>query len=256
MLSNKNKLIIIFASVILFSIFPPFGRSPVGRYFLLSTSIEAAPLQLQVKFPCPDFPGAKCPATPELAAQSPAAYIARLYQFALMLSGMLAFGMIIFGAIQYTVSAGNTTQQSDAKDRITQALWGVALLLGAYLILYTIDPGLVNLRDPKIKNIELPLSDNPNPTRRYTQPEGIRCYPEAGLLCERGLACVKENDYYVCKKLKINTATEKPEENIDLTFTKGSKCPEGFKIERLKICTDKIGDYPKGPTPICCKRTK
>ena len=35
-----------------------------------------------------------------------------------MLAGMLAFGMIIYGAIQYTVSAGNTTQQSDARDRI------------------------------------------------------------------------------------------------------------------------------------------
>ncbi|MEK7624190.1 MAG: hypothetical protein AAB404_00455 [Patescibacteria group bacterium] len=166
MFNNKNKLIIIFASLVLFSIFPPSADQPRAGYFsafggpatgwLFSIPAEAAsPLKLQIQFPCPDFPGANCPASPEKAAQSPAAYIARLYQFALMLAGMLAFGMIIYGAIQYTVSAGNTTQQSDARDRITQALWGVALLLGAYLILRTIDPKLVNLKDPDIKLIEI-----------------------------------------------------------------------------------------------------
>ena len=122
-------------------------------YFLLSTSIEAAaPLQLRYTFPCAPIGGGACPTEAEVA-QSPAAYIARLYQFALMLSGMLAFGMIVFGAIQYTVSAGNTTQQSDARDRITQALWGVALLFGAYLILHTIDPKLVSLKDPNITTL-------------------------------------------------------------------------------------------------------
>src|SRR3989338_740874 len=149
--NNRKKIIFAFGVIFLLSAF----------YFLLSTSIEAAPLQLQVKFPCPNFPGAVCPATPEEAAQSPAAYIASLYQFALMLSGMLAFGMIIYGAIQYTVSAGNTTQQSDARDRITQALWGVALLLGAYLILYTIDPKFVSLKDPSITTIAMPIEARP-----------------------------------------------------------------------------------------------
>ena len=142
MLNNRKKIIFAFVVVFLLSTF----------YFLLSTSIEAAaPLQLRYTFPCAPIGGGACPTEAEVA-QSPAAYIARLYQFALMLSGMLAFGMIVFGAIQYTVSAGNTTQQSDAKDRITQALWGVALLFGAYLILHTIDPKLVSLTDPNIDN--------------------------------------------------------------------------------------------------------
>lgn len=144
-MSNKKQLPVL--SLILLS--------ALFLFFSASSIEAAAPLKLQVQFPCPDFPGAKCPASPEVAAKSPAAYIARLYQFALMLSGMLAFGMIIFGAIQYIVSAGNTTQQSDARDRITQALWGVALLLGAYLILYTIDPKLVSLKDPSIGLLEV-----------------------------------------------------------------------------------------------------
>ncbi len=129
-------------------------------YFLLSTSVKAAePLKLQVPFPCSPIAGGTCPTDAE-TAQSPAAYIARFYQFALMLAGMLAFGMIIFGAIQYIVSAGSPAAQSDARDRIFQALWGVALLLGAYLILYTIDPKLVSLTDPNITNIVVPAYEH------------------------------------------------------------------------------------------------
>lgn len=100
---------------------------------------------LRYVFPCTNMLGVACP-TPQEASQCPAAYIARFYIFALGIAGMLAFAMIIFGAIQYIVSAGSPTAQSDARDRIFQALWGVALLLGAWLILYTIDPALVDLK--------------------------------------------------------------------------------------------------------------
>ncbi len=54
-------------------------------------------------------------------------------------------GVLIYGAILYTVSAGNTSKQQDARSWITGAIWGLALLLAAYLILYTINPDLVNI---------------------------------------------------------------------------------------------------------------
>ena len=149
--NNRKKIIFAFMVVFLLSIF----------YFLFSNSVVSAaePTKLTYEFPCSGLPRTTCPSSKE-AAQSPAAYIARFYQFALALAGMLAFGMIIFGAIQYIVSAGNPTAQSDARDRIFQALWGVALLLGAYLILYTIDPKLVSLTDPSITIVSVPTGSN------------------------------------------------------------------------------------------------
>ena len=83
-------------------------------------------------------------------------YIAQFYTFSLAIAGFLALGAIIVGAIQYIVSAGNAAQQSDARDRIFQALLGLGLLFGAYLILYTISPGLVELREPHIDPAKLP----------------------------------------------------------------------------------------------------
>ncbi|MBU6141791.1 hypothetical protein KGO95_01560 [Patescibacteria group bacterium] len=109
--------------------------------------------------PCQPTAGGTCPAE---SNSSPAAYIVRLYQFGLMIVGLLAFGAIVYGALKYILSAGNMADQSDAKDQITQALWGVVLLLGAYTLLYTINPRLVSLSNPEIVPLNVSALQSPS----------------------------------------------------------------------------------------------
>ena len=82
-------------------------------------------------------------------------YISTIFEFGLGIAGLLALGLIIFGAIQYTTSAGNVARQQDAKDRITSAIYGLVLLLGAFLILNVINPKLTQLELEEIKPIDL-----------------------------------------------------------------------------------------------------
>lgn len=82
--------------------------------------------------------------------QSPAQYITNIYRFSLGAAAITALAVIIFGAVEYAVSAGNPARISDAKSRIFNALWGLVLLFGAYLILNTINPELVILREPEL----------------------------------------------------------------------------------------------------------
>lgn len=105
-----------------------------------------------VNIPCQPIAGGTCP---EMQGITIAGYIARLYQFGLMIAGLAAFGAIVFGSIKYILSAGSMANQQDARDQITQAIIGLALLLGAYLILYTINPALVSLRNPQMEIINL-----------------------------------------------------------------------------------------------------
>ncbi len=70
--------------------------------------------------------------------------VSDLYQLALGVSGLLAFGSIVYGAIVYTLAAGNPSGQKEGKEWIKQALIGLLLLVGAYIILNTINPALVN----------------------------------------------------------------------------------------------------------------
>jgi hypothetical protein len=102
------------------------------------------------------------------SAASPGAWIAGFYQFALLIGGILAFGAIVFGGVKYTASAGNPSSQSDAKEWIEGALIGLLLLAGVYLILYVINPNLVNLSMPGLTTVTVqsqnyaPSNQTPN----------------------------------------------------------------------------------------------
>lgn len=81
---------------------------------------------------------------------SPGGYISGFYTFALIISGVLAFGAIVYGGIKYATGRGNPSAESDARSWITSALLGLLLLAGAYVILYTINRNLVNLTLPTL----------------------------------------------------------------------------------------------------------
>lgn len=84
---------------------------------------------------------------PWQGAKDPADLVGRFYKIALGLVGAAALGVLIYGSIVYSLS-GAVTSKQDAMEWISGALWGLALLLGAYLILSTINPQLVKLKNP------------------------------------------------------------------------------------------------------------
>jgi hypothetical protein len=72
--------------------------------------------------------------------------VSQIYIWALGLSGFLGLLMIIIGGYMVMTSRGNAQQASQGKTYVTSALAGIALLLGAYFILTTINPDLVDFR--------------------------------------------------------------------------------------------------------------
>lgn len=95
--------------------------------------------------------GEKCPE--QKLQEGIAQYIARIYQFSLMVVGLLALAGLTLGAVKYVLSAGNIVNQEDARDQMKAAVIGLLILLGAYLILNTINPDLITLENPGILNL-------------------------------------------------------------------------------------------------------
>ena len=91
----------------------------------------------------------------------PGGFVANFYQFALMIGGVLAFGVIVYGGVRYMASAGNPSGQSDAKEWIEAALLGLLLLVGAYFILNVINPQLLNLTLPTLTQINIQVPPAP-----------------------------------------------------------------------------------------------
>ena len=83
----------------------------------------------------------------QITGSTPGEYVQSFYRFALLISGALAFGAIVYGGIKYTFAAGNPSGQSEGKEWVKGALLGLLLLAAAGIILRTINPNLVNLSD-------------------------------------------------------------------------------------------------------------
>jgi len=87
---------------------------------------------------------------PGLGPNVPSApvFIQWFFRFALGASGVIAFGVFVFGGVKYIASAGNPGAQGDAKQWIQGGIMGLLLLLGSVLLLTTINPDLTNLGAP------------------------------------------------------------------------------------------------------------
>jgi hypothetical protein len=73
-----------------------------------------------------------------------------IYNFFVMIGGLAALGMIIYGGVQYLTSSGSPAKTGAAKDKITSALLGLLLLLGSYILLNLLNPDILLLRNMTI----------------------------------------------------------------------------------------------------------
>ena len=69
-------------------------------------------------------------------------YFTKIYQVALSAAVILAFLMLVIAGIQYTATGVSESAKTDAKKRFQEALTGLLLALGSWLILNTINPQL------------------------------------------------------------------------------------------------------------------
>ena len=49
--------------------------------------------------------------------------------------------------MEYIISGANEAMRSEAKKRIESAIWGLVMALVSYLVLYTINPSLVDFKN-------------------------------------------------------------------------------------------------------------
>lgn len=80
-------------------------------------------------------------------------YVAGVYRYATSVAGLIAGVMFVMGAFQYLIAGGDASKVSKGRERITNAIIGLFLVLGAYVMLLTINPDLVSLRSLQIATV-------------------------------------------------------------------------------------------------------
>ncbi len=97
----------------------------------------AAPLPYQPLAPLPGIGDGTTAGTQ--AANNLPLYLVAMFKFIIGLAAVMAVVQITIGGIQY-MSTDAIGGKSDGKERINQAILGLLLAIGAYLILYTVNP--------------------------------------------------------------------------------------------------------------------
>ncbi len=83
-------------------------------------------------------------------------YLVAIFKLTLGLAAVMAVVQITIGGVEY-MSTDAISGKENGKERITQAIYGLLLAIGAWLILYTVNPKTLD------------FSFNPNPTVQSTQ---------------------------------------------------------------------------------------
>jgi len=86
-------------------------------------------------------------------------YLTWAFRFVLALAGFLAVMMIVIGGVQYIISGANESMRGEAHKRISNAIYGLILALVSYLVLYTINPSLVDFENNSFLNEETTNSE-------------------------------------------------------------------------------------------------
>ena len=85
----------------------------------------------------------------------------QIYIWSIGVAALLAVVMIVFGGYLTISSAGNAQRAAKGREFIWSSLIGLALLFGAYVLLNTINPDLVNLKAPTLTPTPPPTTTTP-----------------------------------------------------------------------------------------------
>lgn len=149
---KKNTTIAFFAFALL-----------VGGLFLFTGDASA---ETNVKYQLLE----KIPGTAGLSGNDLPGYISAIYKVALIVVTLSAVLMLSIGGFMYLTSAGNTSSISTAKGIIYDSLIGLVIALSAWLILYIINPDLVEITLKPLPSAEIVNIPKPTPSGKGELP--------------------------------------------------------------------------------------
>ncbi|MFH1036793.1 MAG: pilin [Patescibacteria group bacterium] len=154
-------------------------------------------------------------------------YVKYIFNFAVGIVGLVAFGMIIAGGIGYLTSSGNPGKLKQAKDRIFSAILGAIILLSSYIILTTINPQLVVFKTGGIM-ASLPVATTtPNALNQINSSIHVEL-PPGPIIEERIFAPSKLARIKSISDETLSTATSSVEniEELESLVKEGCKCED------------------------------
>lgn len=133
-------------------------------FVLLCIVRFSALAQKELEVPYPTIPYATPPRTINIPLSS---FLRYIYNFGILTAGVLSFFLLAWGGILYLFSQGRPALLNEARKQITNALFGLLIILSSYLILNTINPQLTLFSEFRV-NPFAPIPPEERPEFTFT----------------------------------------------------------------------------------------
>lgn len=97
-----------------------------------------------------------------------AEYLSALYKYGLSIAGILAAIVLMGGGLLWLVSGGDASRVTQAKEMIGSSVIGLVILFSSYIILYQINPQLINLPGITLNTIQPEEIPSPADTAQFS----------------------------------------------------------------------------------------
>lgn len=126
--------------------------------FLLLPQLAFA-VEAKLQIPIPGFQVSEQiartdPETGLLASDLLPQYISAIYSYLVGFASLFATALIMYGGMKWIFAGGDSGKISKAKEVIQHAVIGLVLALGSYLVLYTLNPALVDFNALQLTKVE------------------------------------------------------------------------------------------------------
>lgn len=139
-------------------------------FFLLLFLLLGANFVLALEINYPPVPGVRAPQDfikTAPAEEIPSLYVKYLFNLAIWVVGIIAFGVLVYAGIRYLTSVGKPEAISSARNQISAVFFGILILLSSFFILKILNPQLIILEIPDLQPISRPGEMiEPPPTER------------------------------------------------------------------------------------------
>ena len=164
--------------------------------------------------------------------------LSNVFNWAIGLGAILALMSIIYSGIIYTVSSGNESLKKQAVERIKAAILGMAFLMGAYILLRTIDPGILGSQSKIPQFPKLQVQQPPEPPEPPADQTPAAQKPPILLQDDFGLSEKQKKELeevfrnYVYGRGFLGVIVEKETGNIYPIDMMGLKVPRPLQCEQ------------------------
>jgi len=115
----------------------------------IGTSVSLLAMSINPAFAAD--PGLGIEKPDNFAIENIGALISSVIGVALILAGILVFAMLVWGGVQWIMSGGDKAKTEEARNRITAALVGLAIVASAWAIMKLVEYFFgLNIQDPQI----------------------------------------------------------------------------------------------------------